>query len=274
MASHTTVVAGRGPPESEWMTEVDTIDANARPRREDRSTGKMSERIAREILQDIKRRRIAPGTTLPPESAMLERFGVGRASVREALRILEINGLITIKTGPGGGPVVAAPDSRDFGQMSTLHYQSHGATFRELLDSRVALEPMLAARAAGRDGTEAGERVRAALEYGRQFSLTDDLQYAHVHSDFHTALIDASGNPVLALMANSIKDIWTVRVTAVLFPHDQRPQIDKAHAEITRAIEKHEVRKAERLMREHMEHYQQYCELRYPARLDDTVDWS
>ena len=254
---------------------MNKIAASARPRRrEDRNTGKMSERIAREILQEILRRKLAPGTMLPPESAMLERFGVGRASLREALRILEINGLVMIKTGPGGGPVVAAPDSRDFGQMSTLHYQSHGATFRELLDTRVALEPMLALRAAGRVGPEAGEHVRAALEYSRQFSTTDDLQYARTHSDFHSAVFEASGNPVLALVADSMKDIWAVRVTSVLFPEDQRPQIDKAHAEITRAIEKHEVRKAERLMREHMEHYQQYCELRYPARLDDIVDWS
>ena len=252
---------------------MNTIAATAR-RREDRSTGKMSERIAREILHDIHRGKLTPGTMLPPETAMLERFGVGRASLREALRILEINGLVMIKTGPGGGPVVAAPDSRDFGQMSTLHYQSHGATFRELLDTRVALEPMLALRAAGQAGPHAGEHVRAALEYSRQFSTTDDLQYARTHSDFHSAVFEASGNPVLALLADSIKDIWAVRVTAVLFPEDQRPQIDTAHAEITRAIEKHEVRRAERLMREHMEHYQQYCELRYPARLDDTVDWS
>lgn len=243
-------------------------------RREDRSTGKISERIAREILHDIHHRKLAPGTSLPSETAMLERFGVGRASLREALRILEINGLVRIKTGPGGGPIVAAPDSRDFGQMSTLHYQAQGATFRELLDSRAALEPMLAARAAARTGQDAGRLVRAAFEYSKQFSVSDDLEYAETHSDFHAAVFEASGNPVLALLANSIKDIWSVRVTAVLFSEDKRPLIDQAHADITRAIERHDARKAEQLMRDHMEYYQQYCELRYPARLDDTVDWS
>ena len=234
----------------------------------------MSEQIARQILQDVHQRKLAPGTMLPSETAMLERFGVGRASLREALRILEINGLVTIKTGPGGGPIVAAPDSQDFGQMSTLHYQSLGATFRQLLDSRVGLEPMLAARAAAHEGPDAGRLVRESLEHGRRFSVSDDVQYAEAHSDFHAAIFEASGNPVLALMANSLKDIWTVRVTAVLFPEDMRPGIDAAHADITKAIERHEARRAERLMREHMEYYQEYCELRYPARLDDTVDWS
>jgi GntR family transcriptional repressor for pyruvate dehydrogenase complex len=46
------------------------------------------------------------------------------------------------------------------------------------------------------------------------------------------------------------------------------------HEAITRAIEKHDARRAERLMREHMEHYKEYCEARYPARMDDVVDWS
>jgi GntR family transcriptional repressor for pyruvate dehydrogenase complex len=253
---------------------VNEIAVSRLRRRDDHNTGKTSERISREILHDIHDRKLAPGSVLPPESVMAERFGVGRASVREALRILEINGLITIKTGPRGGPVVSDPDSRDFGQMSTLHYQSHGATFRELLDARVTLEPMLAARAAASEDPAAGKSVRKALEAGRRSALTDDLQYARAHSDFHTAVFEAAGNPVLALIANSIKDIWSVRVTSVLFPEDQRPQITKAHTDIARAIERHEVRKAERLMREHMEYYQQYCEMRYPARLDDTVDWS
>src|SRR6478736_4725215 len=63
---------------------------------------KVSEVVARSIVQDIASRELQPGTMLPPESVMLERYRVGRASLREGLRILEIQGLITIKPGPGG----------------------------------------------------------------------------------------------------------------------------------------------------------------------------
>ena len=68
-----------------------------------RRNEKIAESVARQILRDIQLQGLAPGSMLPPESAMLERFDIGRGSLREALRILEVNGLITIKTGPGGG---------------------------------------------------------------------------------------------------------------------------------------------------------------------------
>src|ERR1700689_1242920 len=70
-------------------------------------SGKISQTIARNILDDIVVRQLPPGTMLSSEAGMLARYGVGRASLREALRILEIHGLIKIKPGPRGGPVVA-----------------------------------------------------------------------------------------------------------------------------------------------------------------------
>ncbi|HEY3716117.1 MAG TPA: FCD domain-containing protein [Jatrophihabitantaceae bacterium] len=238
-----------------------------------RRTEKIAETVARQILRDIKRQGLEPGSMLPSESAMLERFDIGRGSLREALRILEVNGLVTIKTGPGGGPIVAGHDPANFGQMSTLHLQSIGATYRELLEARLEYESMLARRAAEQPGDVAGKLVRAAME-ASQNPLPDDSGYASVTSGFHATVCSASGNPVLALAANSIQSIWSVRVTSVLFAAEDRPLVFEQHEQITRAIEKHEAKRAERLMREHMQHYREYCEVRYPARMDDVVDWS
>ena len=119
-------------------------------------TEKVAESVARQILQDIRRNRLGPGSMLPPESTMVERFGAGRGSVREALRILEVNGLVTLKPGPGGGPVVAPHDPGNFGQMMTLHLQSLGATYRQLLEARLEYEVVLARKAAEQPGEEAG----------------------------------------------------------------------------------------------------------------------
>jgi GntR family transcriptional regulator, transcriptional repressor for pyruvate dehydrogenase complex len=238
-----------------------------------RRTEKIAERVARQILRDIQRQGLQPGAMLPPESAMLERFDVGRGSLREALRILEVNGLVTIKTGPGGGPIVAAHDPRNFGQMSTLHLQSIGATYRQLLDARIEYESLLARMAAERDGAEAGRQVRESMTQTRLVE-DDDISYASHTSGFHSSVCDAGGNPVLALAANSIQSIWSSRVTSVLFTPEDRPQVFEAHEAIARAIEKHQGARAERLMREHLELYREYCETRYPARMDDVVDWS
>src|SRR5689334_20839210 len=67
---------------------------------------KTSETIAQQILGDMVAEDTQPGTSLPAEATMMARYGAGRGSVREALRILEVHGLLTIKTGPGGGPVL------------------------------------------------------------------------------------------------------------------------------------------------------------------------
>lgn len=235
-------------------------------------TEKIAESVARQILRDIKEQHLSPGATLPPESAMLERFGIGRGSLREALRILEVNGLIRIRPGPGGGPVVATQDPRNFGQMMTLHLQSIGATYRQLLEARAEYEALLARKAGEQPDDLAGQIVRAAIN-GVGQNWTEDPVYASATGSFHQAVGKASGNPVLALVSDSIYSIWSVRVTAVLYPPEDRTLVLEQHDAIARAIEKHDPKRAERLMREHMSLYQSYCEARYPARMDDMVDW-
>jgi GntR family transcriptional regulator, transcriptional repressor for pyruvate dehydrogenase complex len=236
-------------------------------------TEKVAESVARQIVQDIRRRNLEPGATLPSESAMLERFGVGRGSLREALRILEVNGLVLLKPGPGGGPVVAPHDPGSFGQMMTLHLQALGATYRQLLDARVEYEVLLARKAAERDGDEAAEIMRAAMSTPPT-APADDQEYVGATGGFHSAVGQASGNPVLGLAADAIYAIWAVRVTRVLYPPDQRGDVLRDHEAIARAIEKRDPKRAERLMREHMQEYKEFCEARYPARMDDLVDWS
>ena len=255
------------------MTQGPRSATSPRSARPARRTEKIAEQVAREILRDIQRDALVPGAMLPPEAVMLERFDIGRGSLREALRILEVNGLVTIKTGPGGGPIVAESSPASFGQMWTLHLQSIGATYRELLEARVEYESLLARRAAERSGPGEVASIRATLEEAVGL-VADDLQYASVTSGFHAVICAAGKNPVMELAANAIQSIWSQRVTTVLFAPEDRPLVLKQHRDIARAIERGDGRRSEQLMREHMQHYQQYCERRYPARLDDVVDWS
>jgi GntR family transcriptional regulator, transcriptional repressor for pyruvate dehydrogenase complex len=249
-----------------WLKRGTTIGVDVAQR-----TEKVAESVARQILQDIRRNRLGPGSMLPPESTMVERFGVGRGSVREALRILEVNGLVTLKPGPRGGPVVAPHAPGNFGQMMTLHLQLLGATYRQLLEARLEYEVVLARKAAEQPGEEAGRLVRESLAPSQDG--TDEQRYVSATSGFHSAVGKASGNPVLALAADSIYAIWSVRVTEVLYPADERAQVITHHEAIARAIERHDAKRARRLMREHMLDYVEYCEKRYPARMDDIVDW-
>ena len=115
--------------------------------------------MARMIVEDIVESGREPGDALEPESLMLERFGISRASLREALRILETQGLITIKPGPRGGPSVAPVSSIDFGRMATLFFQVMHVTLGDVLEARLVIEPVMARMAAERHDPELNEQL-------------------------------------------------------------------------------------------------------------------
>src|SRR5436309_7058418 len=98
---------------------------------------KTSESVARDIARDIMEAGLTTGDALPPEAAMLEQYGVSRESLREGLRLLEVQGLISIRRGPGGGPVVGIVDPANIGRVWTLFFYVAGATYEDLLDGWV-----------------------------------------------------------------------------------------------------------------------------------------
>nr|WP_156524193.1 FCD domain-containing protein [Gordonia sp. LAM0048] len=234
---------------------------------------KLSAVVARQILRDIKDEQLTAGDRLPPESDMCQRFEVGKASVREALRILETNGLISIKTGNRGGPVVGNIDGRGFGQMSTLHFQALGATLRDLLDARIRIEAALAAAAAARPGDAAAHMVRQALHSSLGYADCTTDEFARENSGFHGAIIVASGNPVMSTVALGLRDTWAVRIEAVPVPEDYRVEIECDHRDITLAIADHDEHAAADLSRAHLERYKALCEAHFPDTLSDIVEW-
>jgi GntR family transcriptional regulator, transcriptional repressor for pyruvate dehydrogenase complex len=238
-----------------------------------RRAEKVSELIARQIVDDIVRRQLQPGDTLEPEAAMLSRYEVSRASLREALRILEVHGLISIKPGPGGGPVVSAVDSVDFGTTSTLYFKAAGATFRELVEARLVIEPAMAGLAARRGDSAQLQALQARLDEDDALDLSDDDVYRTSTREFHTLVSNASENRVMSLFAGGLKAVYLDRLRQIVFPEQDRQRVVRAHSAITRAILKGDAARAERLMRTHMEEYVEFVERRFPGLLDELIDW-
>ena len=232
---------------------------------------KVSQVVARAIVREIVENGLGPGSVLPPESTMLGKFQIGRSSLREALRILEIHGLITIKSGPGGGPIVTGSTAADFGRMATLHFEMAGATFRELVEARLVLEPLMARRAAMRGDPELVARLRAladvnAAPEGQALQLREA-------ATFHGVITEASGNRVLDLMAQGIKEVYFERVGSVVYGRSHRDQVHREHGEIVDVIEAGDADGAEELMRTHMEEFAARFAKRLPGLMDEIVDW-
>jgi GntR family transcriptional regulator, transcriptional repressor for pyruvate dehydrogenase complex len=232
---------------------------------------KTSEIVAQRVVADIVRNQLRIGERLPAESEMLEQYGVSRESLREGLRLLETQGFLTIRRGPGGGPVVAGVDPRNLARMSTLYYHLAGANYQELFDTWLTLEPVVVRQVAE---TIDRDVKRAALE--PFFPRADDTEREHFMSTsngFHAALANLSGNRVLTLMLQAISHIVNDHVIRDLDPLNERDEISHDHAEIGQAVIDGKGARAHRLAAEHIQHIVDHYRTNYPDAVDELVAW-
>jgi DNA-binding FadR family transcriptional regulator len=234
---------------------------------------KMPEIIARQILKEIIRRDLSTGDMLPTEASMVEQFGVGRSSLREGLRILEILGLIRIKAGPHGGPVVLDASPSEFGRMTSLFLFRSGAVYRDLLEARLVIEPMMARQAAKRLTPETAALLQQVLDEGYAANEADPETWAEITERFHSVIAGMTGNHVLDFYAAALIGIERRRIGPVFAPGDRSETI-RAHASIAKAILGQDPALAERLTRRHVAEVAANMEKRHPDKLDERVEWS
>jgi DNA-binding FadR family transcriptional regulator len=228
------------------------------------------------IAREVASNRLPPGTMLEPEQEMARRFGVGRPSVREALRLLEAQGLIVMRRGVKGGPVVAAPTGADLGQTITMFLQMRSTSLRQVIDAGAELAGLLAARAAERVATEGAsvEPLRDALKREEIHLYDDERLFAGI--EFHTQLHQLAGNEVLHLLIDAVGGIVADRTRT--YRHDQWDEDERRrmygdHVKMLKALERGDSRRAATLGREHMLRQAERDLEVHPEIADAIVDW-
>ena len=235
-------------------------------------SAKVSELLARDILSDIEERSLQPGAKLLPETAMLKRYGVGRASLREALRILEVYGIIKIKPGPGGGPVIDSVDSADFSRASSFYLNVLGATLGDLLEARAALEPFMARIAAERITPERAKPMRDVLRLEREAEEDPEVKWGRAASAFHAEVAGMTGNPILDLLGRSLTGMLAER-TRPIFPPGERAATRRIHQRIAEAIINGSADEAARLSADHIEDLNATVVDLFPHLLNEPIEW-
>ena len=233
-----------------------------------RRVQKTSERVASEIVRDIVAFGLRTGDRLALEAAMVEQYRVSRASLREALRLLEVQGLIRLKPGPGGGPVVGTVEPENLARMAALYFHFGAASYGHLLDAQALLEPLCAHAAA-----QSGRRRELMKEFLEALEPSTEEEYRGVTIGFHRAVYALVDNPVLTLITQAVTHIVTDHVVATMDPLELRPSILEEHAALARAIAAGHKEKARRLMALHFKGQHDYYRERWPRRLTDLVEW-
>ncbi len=211
---------------------------------------RLAEMIAGVLRERILSGEIPPGPNLPKQSDLLEEFNVSLPSLREALRILESEGLVTVLRGKNGGGVVHKPQEDNAAQMLGMVLQSRNVRVSDLVAALRALEPLCAVFCAQRP--DRGEVVLPRLRelHEETLSLADDpIAFTRVSRKFHEVLIEHCGNQTLILMVGTLESLWSARLEPwekIEHPDNYDTKVRdrgiEAHAKIMAAIEsgKHE----------------------------------
>jgi DNA-binding FadR family transcriptional regulator len=215
-----------------------------RPLNKKRFSDQIADLIQKKILEDS----LEVGTNLPSEKAMADEFQVSRSVIREALRILEISGLVNIKKGPTGGIFVSnvyhAPIKRSLDNLITCGE----VTVDHLYDARLLIEPHIAGQAALHAGDADLEKFRVLFEDSAAH-FDDPVRLKQNNLEFHLLLARASGNPALAVMLESVFELLVERTQSYVDLALER-KFFKIHKALFEVIKRRQAEEASRLVRE------------------------
>lgn len=215
----------------------------------------LAEQLQRQILGGA----YAPGAALPTERDLVSTTGLSRGSVREALRILEAQGLVRTRPGRYGGSVVSAPSDAKLAGQIELFAKGRSVPLHALVEARQALEPMVAYLAA-RHRTADDLRELTAISARLDDAAAEDVAaFLEHNASWHAALAAASHNDLLRAFTASISGLMLEASRIENFASaNVRKLVTQAHRRILQAIEAQDAdtarRRAERDIQAYAEH--------------------
>jgi DNA-binding FadR family transcriptional regulator len=201
---------------------------------------KTAEIVAGKIRRAIVDGSIQSGESLPSEAKLIELFEVSRPTIREAIRILEFENLISVSRGARGGARVQPPTLDFVSRAMGVALQSRGATLGDIYAARSMIEPLAAKMAAEARPKEAAAALREHIERERQ-ALETTAVIAGYTAEFHRIVMEQCGNQTFALVGLALHDL--VAKHQALW-HRNRPE---EASEITRKRSRAGVRSHEKL---------------------------
>ncbi len=171
--------------------------------------------VADELRRQILSGELVEGDSLGNEGDLIDRFGVSRPSLREALRILEAEGLITVVRGVLGGVVVHTPDQRQTARSAALVLEARNVPLADVFDARTIIEPAaVRLLAASRARKRIAEELRDLIDE-EEAAIEDPGAFGAANARFHRELVGMAGNQTLVIVYEMLNEVVERAVTAV-----------------------------------------------------------
>jgi DNA-binding FadR family transcriptional regulator len=220
---------------------------------------KRSDLVAEEITAWIVSRDLRPGDRLPPEKSLIETFSVSRGTMREALRALEVQGLVRLMTGPrGGGLIVEIPEERAM-QFLCGYFYFRTLTIKDIYQVRCIVEPELAVAAVGHLTEAHFSRLAELIDEAAILPRTPEQRRTQRRAEleFHDVIADACPNSWLAFvcrfMNRMLNDLIVFR-KLYYTPHKEFAEANRcSHLDLIAAFRRQDRKAVSTIMKKHME---------------------
>ncbi|MEZ0052467.1 GntR family transcriptional repressor for pyruvate dehydrogenase complex [Mycobacterium sp. MAA66] len=222
------------------------------------------QRIAETIAGDLRERILAGRMRdqLPTQDQLVTEFGVSYPSVREALRILETEGLITVRRGSVGGAEVHRPDGASAAYHLGLVLQGEGVTLGDLASALLRLEPMCVGEVARRpDRLNKVVPVLTANVDASAEVVEDGIEFTRIAREFHDLVVAFTPNDTIRHVVRSLVALWSAQEqqwAAALTKRGEYPSVAEArgavrtHRRLVSDIAAGRADDAERIARRHL----------------------
>jgi GntR family transcriptional repressor for pyruvate dehydrogenase complex len=208
---------------------------------------RLAEIVAASLRDDILGGRLKEGDSLPAQEHLLEEFRVSPPALREAMRILETEGLVSVRRGNVGGAVVHEPSAQRTARMISMVLQSRRTSLGDVSGALLHIEPVCASLCAEREdrAEDVVPRLREVIQAQRD-KIDDASAYTASSRRFHEPLVESCGNQTLQVVIGSLESIWTAHEHSVWTeatmrsPQQPDPDLPEVKAMRRRALRDHE----------------------------------
>ncbi len=234
-------------------------------------SNKAPQHIFEQIRNAILDGRLKPGDRLPTENELMERFKVSKSTLREALRSLEILGLLEIKKGISGGPYVTEIDTQKAGDSFADFFHFKNVTMENFFEVRLTLEPYIVSKAAllmTEEDLKELENLITECEHILEHDIPIGLRKNEL--EFHRRIAGAVRNPILMFVLDFVENL-PVNTIESLRPNKKFSHcVHKAHKRIFSALAQRDSRKARVEMIRHIKEVEKLLLVSQRQRSSET----